>query len=470
MSSKKVSILIPSIRPKLAKRAKKVAIEHAGVPKNDVEVLIVTDDQRIGAPKMVKLMVSMASHELVMFLGEDCLPHPNFLREALRVMATLSDGWGLVGLNDQFHDGNHLATHWLADKRLLPLLGGEFFHTGYIHLFCDRELTDRCKELKRYAWAEKSIVKHMHPIVQKDNALWDEGYESVYNDEVQKHDSQLYHIRKQNKWQTNLEVETNPIVSICTPCAGDGKRNFWRALERMRFASLAAGIDTASFTRGGSVISHNRNLLVQDTFLKAPRATHILWLDDDMYFENDLLVRLLQHKRDIVCANAYRKYEPFVPVVSVMRSKESIFNPIHIRPDDPEAGLKRVTSSGTGCVLEKIEVIKKLDFPWFDTMYVLAPEDDADRFKHIEGHVLIGEDTYHMMKATKAGFKIYCDFSLEVGHISNNYIVTWKDHERCINNERNETDDADEGPALRRIRDRHDDQPGAPGRLQQAPA
>jgi hypothetical protein len=70
---------------------------------------------------------------------------------------------GLVGLNDMYWYGE-FATHWLASKKLLPYLGGEFFHTGYYHNGCDNELTERCRKINKYVWAEEAKILHDHPI------------------------------------------------------------------------------------------------------------------------------------------------------------------------------------------------------------------------------------------------------------------------------------------------------------------
>jgi GT2 family glycosyltransferase len=147
---------------------------------------------------MVKRLVEKSKHDLVCFLGDDTIPQHGFLREALKAMKTLPDGWGLVALNDKVHQGR-LATHWLADKRLLPLIGGEFFHTGYSHCFCDSELTLRCHALGRYVFAEKAVIVHDHPVVRGEALDVSEypGYES----ERFARDNLLFIRRRRRGWK-----------------------------------------------------------------------------------------------------------------------------------------------------------------------------------------------------------------------------------------------------------------------------
>ena len=123
---------------------------------------------------------------MVCFLGDDTIPQEGFLKHALEAMAALPDGWGLVGFDDNIRIKGTIkaAAHWLADKRLLPLVGGEFFHTGYRHCWCDNELCVRASELGRYVFCEEAYVYHDHVIVDIKND--DPDYRRVYSQESAK--------------------------------------------------------------------------------------------------------------------------------------------------------------------------------------------------------------------------------------------------------------------------------------------
>jgi len=206
--TKKVSIVIPFIRPDGAKRCIDAIRKNAGVPKSRYEIVAEEDRDRIGAPRMVNGMVERAKHGLVMFLGDDTIPQPDFLAKALEAMGTLPEGWGLVGLNDLRFDGRHFATAWLADKRLMPLLGGKLVHEGYWHCFSDNELTIRCRELKRYVWTKDAKVKHANPVVDRTVA-WDDDYRKVYSQEWFMHDQVLFWKRRQNGWKNKEGAKNN---------------------------------------------------------------------------------------------------------------------------------------------------------------------------------------------------------------------------------------------------------------------
>jgi len=161
----KVSIVIPTLcRPDALKALGQSIPRLAGW--HNLEVVVEHDslEQRRGAPKTLKAAVARTSGNFILFLGDDCRPTKNFVRQALEcAFKNFRDGFGLVGLNDGIWQGE-VATHWLASKDLLPLLDGEFFHTGYHHVGCDNELTARCKKLGRYAWAREAKIEHDHPV------------------------------------------------------------------------------------------------------------------------------------------------------------------------------------------------------------------------------------------------------------------------------------------------------------------
>lgn len=240
---------------------------------------------------------------------------------------------------------------------------------------------------------------------------------------------------------------------IAIPILGDGKEQFWNCLDELRSYTHSKGISTIKIQRKGSAIHHARNLLVCDA-RKFPLAKHILWLDTDQAFERDLLLRLLEHDKDVVVANIYRKNTPYVPVVSVWKEDEKRLAPIHI---DPEEGiLRRVSAGGTGVCLTRTSVFTRLPFPWFEMKYVPTPEwisTDTPEEKIIEGHIFLGEDVGFFMALQLHDIKVYCDFSIVVGHVGD-HIFTYQDFLNTYKdepNERDKSDDPGESAGSRRI-------------------
>ena len=54
-------------------------------------------------------------------------------------------------------------------------------------------------------------------------------------------------------------------------------------------------------------VEHARNLLVSNFYFNQPNATHILFIDDDMGFEPDLIERMLDLDEDVIGAICHKR-------------------------------------------------------------------------------------------------------------------------------------------------------------------
>lgn len=393
MPSNKVSIIIPVIRPDKAKRCMDAARAHAGIPPENVEIIAVEDTEGIGAPEMVKRLTSIAQHDLVCFLGDDTIPQEGFLFEALAVMNRFEDGWGLVALNDGIWNGR-LPTHWLAHKRLLPYLDGEFFSTAYTHCFCDNELMDRAVDLHRYAYAPKARIIHDHPHVTGEQ--YDDGYKRAYRMDVFTADQRTYWRRKRDRNGFNL--------AICLPLAGNQQDNeFWlsfAAMEKPVHRVVAPQIPVGRFA---SDIADLR----EDIAYQCLHAgmSHILFLDSDQIYPPDTITKLLSHIRDgwgIIAAPVHRRYPPFELILK--RGTPDRYQQV----SDEEAysgNVIEVDAVGTGCMLIDTSVLIDMERPWF-------------QITRTESGSPIGEDIRLCSKARGLGYRICADTSIEIDHIA----------------------------------------------------
>ncbi len=171
------------------------------------------------------------------------------------------------------------------------------------------------------------------------------------------------------------------------------------AMVHMRFAMALAGVvaESARYAvldiinpRGG-VTAANRNQGV----LRALKldADYVLFLDSDMSFPSNTLVRLLAARKDIVGANYVARGPGHRSLVIPKGNVKTT-----------AAGVVEVDKLPTGIMLIRTEVFKKLKKPWF--IYPAFEED-------------IGTEDYPFCDAAReAGYQIYCDIdlSLEVVH------------------------------------------------------
>lgn len=151
-----------------------------------------------------------------------------------------------------------------------------------------------------------------------------------------------------------------------------------------------------------------RNELCQQALITD--CTHIFWCDTDQVYAPDTLIRLMDHNLPIVCAKVHRRRQPFDPLLKrINPDVEDKQNPyIDVEYDewalrDKANQLISVDATGFGCNLMWIEVIENIKPPWF--MFDLYQKP------------IVGEDFYFWKKAREAGYQIFVDCSIDVGHI-----------------------------------------------------
>ncbi len=118
--------------------------------------------------------------EPLLFTGAcDINFHPGWFELATEL---LQGDIGVVGTNDLGLDrsmnGQH-STHTLVTRKYADQYGtidepGKILHEGYVHEYCDDELVQTAELRGKWAWAQRSIVEHMHPAWGK--GVWDDSY------------------------------------------------------------------------------------------------------------------------------------------------------------------------------------------------------------------------------------------------------------------------------------------------------
>lgn len=141
-------------------------------------------------------------------------------------------------------------------------------------------------------------------------------------------------------------------------------------------------------------IARNRlaNKAVNENF------THVLWMDSDMIFEDDILDTLAFHDKDMVCGVFQSRRPPFESCIF----KDLRLKSLERYQEYPE-GLFKVAGCGFGCVLMKTDVIRRV----------------AQRFgKPFTPMIDYGEDLAFCLRAAETGTEIWCDPTARVGHIA----------------------------------------------------
>ena len=138
-------------------------------------------------------------------------------------------------------------------------------------------------------------------------------------------------------------------------------------------------------------------------------ATHVLFIDSDIQFTHKAITTLLERDKDIIGGMYYRRQEPHYPTINQVENDKLII-PNKFSKDKPF----EVFAVATGFMLVKTSVFKKIEPPWF-------------YFGNFHGRAM-GEDVYFCWKAQKKGFQVWCDPTLNLGHIGE-YVYDEKDYQ-----------------------------------------
>lgn len=205
--------------------------------------------------------------------------------------------------------------------------------------------------------------------------------------------------------------------AIGIPCREQGRwTKFWPCVQRLRLPPNMA-LPIHEGVHYNNSVAQARNEIA----LKAMEAgaDWIFWLDDDMLFPGDVLMKLLQHPEAIVIgmtllrASHDGKFRPIwsdQPIEYV--DGKVLWTPVNEIKAGPN-GLMPLMSGTGGGVLTRRAVFETCDAPWWQ-MGQYDPE-------------MFWEDIFFYDKARAAGFSVWGDPNVRFGHY--NPTVNWP-HQR----------------------------------------
>ena len=133
--------------------------------------------------------------------------------------------------------------------------------------------------------------------------------------------------------------------------------------------------------------------------------THVLWLDSDMVFSENIMEDLTFINQDFVCGAFQSRRPPY---------NSCIFKTLKPLERVKDYGLEpfRVEGCGMACTLVSTEVMKAV-LMQFGSCFV--PMED------------FGEDLAFCVRARKLNYQIWCDPTVRVGHIA--HVPIWPGEE-----------------------------------------
>ena len=142
-----------------------------------------------------------------------------------------------------------------------------------------------------------------------------------------------------------------------------------------------------------------------------------MFIDGDMIFPPTGVDQLLSYDLDIVGGVYHYKGEPYDAVLKkiVKQGNDTV---MHSIKDFPQDKLFEVDAIGTGFLLIKMDVFKKIEPPFF---FHAQPHEFGMKDMPFPNND-VGEDVYFCLKAKEAGFKIYADPTIKgLEHVGKKY-------------------------------------------------
>lgn len=157
-------------------------------------------------------------------------------------------------------------------------------------------------------------------------------------------------------------------------------------------------------------IDIKRNDAVEE-FLKSD-STHLLFVDSDTVMIRGAVKQLIDHDVPVIGATIYKKGGSYAPCFGFWVPERQIYQtPLPFRYDQ----LAEVDIVGAGFLLIKREVLEKLQRPYFKCLTGMAKED-----------------VYFCIQCKEAGFSVYVDTGLHLGHVADHHLVTNVDYEKQL--------------------------------------
>jgi hypothetical protein len=189
-------------------------------------------------------------------------------------------------------------------------------------------------------------------------------------------------------------------LAILVPTRDMVHAHFAYSLAQLVKTTSELGIDTYLYFDSSTILLNQREKLIDEAIKM--EADYVLWLDSDMMFPSNVVLKLLAHNKDIVACNYMKRSLPMKTVAYTDLNDWDSWVPM-----EPQEELVKVKGIGMGCILMKTEVFRKLEKPYFEFRF---KEDTKDWF---------GEDFILQDKIQKVGYEILVDtmLSMEIKHV-----------------------------------------------------
>ena len=189
-------------------------------------------------------------------------------------------------------------------------------------------------------------------------------------------------------------------ILIAVPCMDHVPTPFCQSLALIQKIG-----DCTLMMQAGSLVYASRDTLA--TLAVTKEFDYVLWLDSDMVFKPDTLIRMMdtlqKNELNILTGLCFRRVPPYTPTLFDKLEMDGK-NCIHTEFDEIPEELFEVGGCGFAAVLMKTDVFLDVSAK-FGAMFTPIGQN--------------GEDASFCMRARECGYKIYCDPKIVIGHVGN---------------------------------------------------
>ena len=207
-------------------------------------------------------------------------------------------------------------------------------------------------------------------------------------------------------------MPANQRVAVCIP-SGES----WKAPMAFQATCLvihsAPHVEVIPINVRGEDTAQGRNRLVRHA--QRAGAGWLLWIDADMVFPPEALMRLLAHDLDIVGVDYRLRAPPFRRIGLFLRDddKRRATTLKRAEAEAQKTGLLEMAVLGLGLMLVRASVFSKLPAPWFGRLW------SREHFSFGNPDGFSTEDSYFCSVARHHGYSVWCDLDLsaQVQHV-----------------------------------------------------
>jgi hypothetical protein len=229
------------------------------------------------------------------------------------------------------------------------------------------------------------------------------------------------------------------ILFVSTPCYGGiCLQAYAESMLRLQRVCAANGIQMMlDTTENESLVHRARNLAVARFYQKCPQATHFLFIDADVHFDPDSVVRLIKSNHEVSVACYPKKCVMWDQVENYAKSGETGKDPARVASslvlnfkygNTPiKDGFAEVLDGPTGFMLIKRDVFTKMHERYPELNCVNDHQNkDLDEYVAVFDCMIdpvsrryLSEDYAFCRRWQQMGGQIFADVMTTLGHVGN---------------------------------------------------